>query len=221
MNDRNLRYYDACQYAREALSDDIAPQYFSRLYQLARYAPLEDLQALIDSWRPPTPKITLPEPPAPEPWTMCSHFGGDRDCDICSLKDCKAGLIYAGAMALAQKMFELPVEEGGCRPFVRQRIHAELLPYTGGKVYPGFDDLEQKVWTSIAASIAGYRDAKTPLAWLRPVVQGVVVKHFRDSWRQMRDLRKETQFSIETHDSVSPDSPVSPPAKATAVVKPE
>jgi Sigma-70 region 2 len=218
LSDSLSKYDQACDYAISALGAETASQYFPRLKKFSRFAPLEDLYALIESWQQPIPKITLPEPPPPEPWSPCKrwHFGGDKSCDYCTLKDKKAGLIYAGANAIAQKLFEAPVSEGGCRPFVRQRIHAELLPY-GGRPY-SFDDIEQKVWASIAASIAGYRDAETPLAWLRPLVHGVVIKHFRDQWRQMRDFRKEEQFDIETHDSANPDSPVSVPAQSTAVV---
>src|SRR5947208_16841151 len=51
-HDSNSSYFDACQYAVDALGADTAPQYFPRLKQLSRYAPLEDLYALVDSWRP-------------------------------------------------------------------------------------------------------------------------------------------------------------------------
>ncbi len=204
MNDKASNYFAAAQYACDVLGDD-APNYFPRLHQLSRYNSLDELQAIVDDWRPPVPK-PIPAPiPKPERWTPCKHFGGDRECDRCKRENTTAGLIYAGAMALADKIYQEH------RKFVRSRIHAELLPYTGGKVYPGFDDLEQKVWQAVAARIAGYADTGTPLAWLRDIVHGTVIDHFRRTFADKRGDNKTVPLDF---DPASPTSPLPVPVKS-------
>jgi DNA-directed RNA polymerase specialized sigma24 family protein len=70
MHDQTSRYFDAAQYCYEVLGDD-APRYFPRLHQLSQYNSSDELQAIIDSWRPAAP------PPVPKPgaWMPGSAWG--------------------------------------------------------------------------------------------------------------------------------------------------
>jgi DNA-directed RNA polymerase specialized sigma24 family protein len=81
--------------------------------------------------------------------------------------------------------------------FVRKRIHAEILPFTGGKVYPSFDDLEMEVWMSVARQIERYFDEETPMAWLRTVVHGTVVDHFRRARAAKRGADKTVPLDFD------------------------
>ena len=200
-------YFNATEYARLVLRD--APSYFPRLHELSRTNTLDEMIAIIDSWCPALPR-PIPLVPTSTCWTPCKHFGGDHECPRCVRENTKAGLIYAGAMAKADEMFKQH------QAFVRRQIHAELLPFTQGKPYQEFDDLEQKVWQNVAAHIAGYADTGTPLAWLKIVVHNTVVTYWRDRLAAKRGEWKTGQFP-ERYDIVNPASPISVPAQSTAI----
>lgn len=73
MHDQTSRYFAATCYACEVLGDD-APRHFTRLYELSKYNTAEELQAIVDSWRP-TPQPTAPPTPAPGLWVPGSAWG--------------------------------------------------------------------------------------------------------------------------------------------------
>jgi DNA-directed RNA polymerase specialized sigma24 family protein len=99
--------------------------------------------------------------------------------------------------------------------FVRKRIHAEILPWTGGKSYPKFDDLEQETWWLIARQIKQYApepETGKPFAWLRTVVHSAVVDHFRSEYSQKRDVRKEVPTDFDKDRGIAnPTDPMLPP----------
>ena len=109
-------------------------------------------------------------------------------------------------MILAQQIFE------DHRKFVLSRIHADALPWTGGKTYPSFDDLEQEVWQAVARRIGEYIDQETPLAWLKVITHATVIDHFRRTWAKKRGTNVTRPLDF---DPVNPNSPVLPPAKPT------
>jgi hypothetical protein len=200
-------YYAAATYAFKVLGAE-AEKHFPRLEQLSRFNSLDELKAVVDGLRPkPTPKPLPPMEPSPEPWHPCAHFGGEDKCERCKRENTAA----RNVLAIANKMYEQ------FHLFVKSRIHAESIPWTNGKTYHEFADLEQKVWGRITSSIENYENSGTPMAWLRVVVRAVVVNHFRDERRKKRDTRKTVQFDITAHDLVHPDSDFSVPAKPTAV----
>lgn len=181
MHDQTSKYFDATQYARRVLGND-AEQYFPHLHQLSRHNSLDELLATIDGWRPATPAPVPTPTSAPESprWTPCRHFGGDRLCKRCVTENTRAGIIYAGAMAKADAMFKEH------RAFVQYRIKAELFPWTNGPDHPEFDDIEQKVWQTVAARIATYEDTGTPMAWLKVVVHSAVIDYIRRTFAGKR-----------------------------------
>jgi hypothetical protein len=144
----------------------------------------------------PTPK---PAPPASipdddesyQPWTPCKHFGGTRECSRCKAKKTAAGRKHVSAMRLADDMYR------DHEMFVKSRIHAELQPYTGGKPFSSFDDLEQVVWRGIASRIETYNPQASPttgkemqLTWLRRVVHSVVIDYFKREYAAKRGNNK-------------------------------
>jgi len=96
------------------------------------------------------------------------------------------------------------------RKFVRARCRAEMRKYSrNGEVsQTPLDELEMKVWATVAAKVHQYKDTGLkhgPQAWLKTVIFSVVNNHFRDSWRQRRDIRKEASLpsdNVLTRDSV-------------------
>jgi hypothetical protein len=182
VHETTLHYLDSCNYARQLLGDEIAALYFPRLHKLAKTNSPEELQSIVRGWRRPLPKEEpKPEPPPqaepPQPtkpiWKPCRHFGGSRECSTCLKRNTAAGVRLAGAMALANEMYNQH------RRFVLDRLRTELMPFTDGKPYSAFDDLEQMCWQAVASGIAKYEDQSTPLAWLKKIVHGTVVDHFR------------------------------------------
>lgn len=197
-NDSAIRYLDAATYARQILGDDVATKYFERLHKLARTNSPAELQSIIRGWIPPLPK-PLPEPepepvpqaPVPQGVGPCAHYGGTWECERCRIENTKAAVRLAGAMALAEQMYQQH------RKFVLDRMHTELAPFTNGKPFEGFDDLEQDVWRSVASRIARYEDRSTPLAWLKHVVHGTVVDHFKRAWAAKRGAAVTDQIEPE------------------------
>ncbi len=74
MHDQTSTYFAATQYACEVLGDETAARYFPRLHQLSRYNSPDELQAIIDSWRPAS-HPTAPPTPAPGLWLPGSAWG--------------------------------------------------------------------------------------------------------------------------------------------------
>ena len=74
-------------------------------------------------------------------WEPCERWGGTKPCtghEHAPLGDTQ--------MQQAEGMWK------GNSGFVKKRIHAEILPWTGGKTYVKFDDLEASVFVN------GYRN---------------------------------------------------------------
>lgn len=99
----------------------------------------------------------------------------------------------SASMRKAQEMWDK------YRKFVRARCRAEMRKYTeSGEVNEAqLDDMEMAVWKQVAAKIDQYKDRGLkhgPLAWLKTVIFSVVNNYYRDSWRQCRDIRKETSL---------------------------
>ncbi len=210
MNDHTLRYSEAVRYACECLGDELASRHFPRLHSLARTLSSTELESIIRGWRPaPAPE---PEPvaePQPKPVAApaantaaggsCKHYGGDKECPTCLRESTRAGVILAGAMKLADEMFQKH------RKFVQARVRGECLPFTGGEIpsQSQQDDIEQKVWHKVAASIAQFTDYSHPLAWLTTITHSVVINHFRGEFAQKRDIRLTDQFPEDD----APDHP--------------
>lgn len=215
-NESILRYLEACQYAIVTLGSD-AERYFSRLHKLAAINSTEDLHAMVRGWRPNEvqPAAVTPAPVPSQttnnqPWTPCKHYGGERLCERCKAEQTATGLRYAGAMKLADAMYEK------YRPFVRKRIHAELNPYTGGKAYPGFDDLELECWQAVAARIEKYIDHATPMAWLKVIIRGTVADHFKRTLAAKRGADKTVPLDFDP-----PNEPLPAKPKRPAGTKPD
>lgn len=139
------------------------------------------------------PKVPEPEPdPKPAPvwkrWERCKHWGGERKCPRCT----RPQLI--GPMKRAQMLYE------DHRGHVLDRLHGELLTYTGGRNprdNAPFDDLENAVWVRVATNVESF--ATSPdlaaggvLAWLSTIVHSVVRDHYKHVFAKRRDVRKET-----------------------------
>jgi len=141
----------------------------------------------------PTPEPESDESPSRMPRQSCKHYNpfSDYECPRCKAKKTAAEKEHAGVMALADTMYR---KHG---MFVKSRIHAELQPYTGGKPFPSFDDLEQVVWRGIASRIETYTPQASPttgkemqLTWLRSVVHSVVIDYFKREYAAKRGNNK-------------------------------
>jgi DNA-directed RNA polymerase specialized sigma24 family protein len=88
-------------------------------------------------------------------------------------------------MAKADAMFR-DAKDGGYREFVQYQIKTELFPWTNGTDHPEFDDIEQKVWQTVAARIAKYEDTAQPMAWLKVVVHSAVLDYIRRKFAEKR-----------------------------------
>lgn len=218
MHETTLKYLDACQYARQVLGDAVAAPYFERLHKLARTNSIEELQSIVRGWRPPRAKESgqlesensLSTPESKEWGGPCKHWGGSRECPTCLRENAAAGVRLAGALAIADRMFQEH------RAFVLTRIYGECLPFTGGRAYSQIDDLEQNVWQAVTARIAKYENRDQPLAWLKTVVHSIVVNHFRDEFRKKRDVRKTVQLDPVKHDGAKVST-----GRTSVPVKPE
>jgi DNA-directed RNA polymerase specialized sigma24 family protein len=158
-------------------------------------APMDEVKILSAKWGI-TKGLPLPIPqpkPVQPTWSPCKHWlkrWGLSDVpedDMPECDNCKAERILraAGDSDKTQAMYDW------YRPFVRKRLHAELLPYTKqiGQ-HPQFDDIEQLVWAKVMVSIDGYDPQGMPFAWLRTVVNSVVKDYFAGAYLDRRDTRK-------------------------------
>src|ERR1039458_569997 len=197
--------------------DSVQADTISAAWGIRRFKKLPRLQPRVQ----PTATV-VPQPV--KPWVPCVHWGGTRtDCVTCS-----KGEPHAQRMRYAQDMWTDHAR------FVRQRLRAEILPWTGGVQYEHFIDLEAQFWFNVAARIesylpmmnsAGEAIPQATKAWLRAVVHSTVTDHFRAEWglrsdQSKRDVRREVQF-LDTGDRGIPNpgdpmfaKPVSPAGSA-------
>jgi hypothetical protein len=157
--------------------------------------------------------------PKVNPWTPCQHWtGGSFLCTTC-LKQ-----VPPGVLARVQQMYQNRVGEGGYRPFVLSCLDKELQGYGEGRGYHAFSDLENEAWARVTKNIIDFKERPELtdggiFAWLATIVHHTVTDHFRDGYREKRDVRL-TVADGRVHDVAAPDSSI--PSKATAVpVKPE
>ncbi|MFZ3277989.1 MAG: hypothetical protein WA182_13895 [Candidatus Sulfotelmatobacter sp.] len=141
----------------------------------------DEVSKIRASWGVTKNQVLRIPPSIPERgWRPCKHWSAyGEECE-----NCKAEIEIDEHAKRAGRLYDQ------YRPFVRKRLHAELLPYTKqiGQ-HPQFDDIESLVWEKVTTSI-GSAQVETPFAWLRTVVASVVLDYFDGAYRKKRDVRK-------------------------------
>lgn len=166
-------------------------------------SPEDEVARIRASWGVTKGALRIPPSIPPRAWKPCKHWGvrwefiecpwapevgqwmpeeNQRLCENCAAERESMVGQYSEQ---TQEMYDKH------RPFVRKRLHEELLPYTKQTgQHPQFDDIEQRVWAKVMTSLGSYESQGTPLAWLRTIVNSVVLDYFKAAYLARRDVRQ-------------------------------
>jgi hypothetical protein len=233
VNDQTSRYFDAAQYAVNALGDT-APRYFARLQQLSRNNSIDELKSIVDGWGYGFLK-TRPIPAGL--WAQGSAWGSavrvGRDRGIFWKLKCACGkyfetstndtvdvarrkcstCLFADELSQARQQIVARLESTSQIVLAWHRAHDNLIwnrvhkaCRLRGITDPEFTkELHALCWAKISERAGGYRDEGfKPSAWLGRVADNCLKDFFKVTTNRERLAPTSCLISEDSREAAAP-----------------